>query len=260
MSETPLEVQRASKSDELMKNGCGRSPCTHDLNLETRMIRRWMIAVAMTCLWVLPASAAPLPNPLHEAARVCDVARTKALLRGGANVNAKKLAGTTPLHWAVSSGCEKATKALLKAGAKVNARDTLFPSTPLHWAAQNGKLATLNILLDAGANIEARDKLGNTPLHDAAYYKSHFSTTVIKALLDRGARVNTKNKAGATPLHLAARNGHAAAVKVLLKVGAKVNAGITPFDWARQGMKETQRSIKPFQEVIRILKAHGARE
>ena len=85
----------------------------------------------------------------------------------------------------------------------------------------------------------------------------------MKALLDAGAKINAKAKYGDTPLHVAAVMGRTGAATALLAAGAKVNARtidkLTPLDFARHGMEETEESA-PFQEVIWTLKAHGARE
>ena len=56
-----------------------------------------------------------------------------------------------------------AIKALLKAGADVNARDGLG-DTPLHEAAQMGEVAATQALLEASADVNARSDSGQTPL------------------------------------------------------------------------------------------------
>lgn len=47
---------------------------------------------------------------------------------------------------------------------------------------------------------------------------------VVKLLLAIGANVNAREKSGATPLHLASANGHKAIVRILITEGANVNA------------------------------------
>ena len=260
---------------------------------ETRgdaMIRRLMMALVLACLW---SSTALMAAPIHDAARQGDEHRVSELLAAGADVNAKDEDGRTPLHWAAGSGQAGAVKALLAAGADVNAKGN-EGLTPLHAAAVMGRAGVVNALLGAGADMNAKLEDGWTPLHTAAYSggpgavevllaagakvnaKGNEGETplhsaarggqagVVTTLLAAGADVNAKGNEGVTPLHLAAGNGQAGAVTALLAAGAKVNARaggkLTPLDAARHWMEETEESVKPFQEVIRTLKAHGARE
>ena len=63
-------------------------------------------------------------------------------------------------------------------------------------------------------------KDGTTPLH----YAANGDAEATKLLLDVGAEVNATDKDGATPLHFAASAGDAEAVALLLEKGAEVNA------------------------------------
>ena len=68
----------------------------------------------------------------------------------------------TPLHLAVRFGTPANIKALLKAGADVNARQ-LESGTPLHYAGISDNPDKVLALLDAGADGRAKDKYGSTP-------------------------------------------------------------------------------------------------
>ena len=76
-------------------------------------------------------------------------------------------------------------------------------------------------------------------------------------LLQAGAEVDAADTDGATPLWKAASHGHADILTVLLEAGANVNASIT--------LGNTKITALGFAkargqtEIIKILKAHGAR-
>ena len=90
-------------------------------------------------------------------------------------------------------------------------------------------------------------------------------TAAIKVLLRGGAKIGEKDdERGKTPLHWAVFGGQIAATQVLLDAGADVNAnnnrGQTPLGAARLRLKAPGGNKAPFQEVIEVLKARGARE
>ena len=161
---------------------------------------------------------------------------------------------------AAREGNVEAIKEMLKEpGAKVDARDE-HGYTLLNYAAMYGNVDVIKVLVEAGADLNAMDKEGWLPLHHAAR-KGHVEA--IKVLLKEGADVNAVDKDGVTPLHHAAGGGHVEAVKVLLKEGANVNAvdrnGWTPLELAKKGRDSKEGFIKPYQEIIRLLREAGAR-
>ncbi len=85
------------------------------------------------------------------------------LLRHGAKPDTSCTpAGRTALHVAAAYyACEPLCEALLKAGANINAR-THDGATPLMLAAQSAKLRLLRLLLEKGADPHLKDKQGKT--------------------------------------------------------------------------------------------------
>ncbi len=75
----------------------------------------------------------------------------EALVAAGADVKAKDMNGSTPLLWAVQTGCApSAIKALLKAGSDPNAR-AKGGATPMMYAKIFGHTELADILREAGA-------------------------------------------------------------------------------------------------------------
>ena len=88
------------------------------------------------------------------------------LIEEKVDINAKDNYGYTPLHTAAKEGQTAKVWALIKKGANLEAKADGY--TPLHWAAQNGHEAVAKLLIDNKANLEAKDKWEYTSLHLAA--------------------------------------------------------------------------------------------
>ena len=64
------------------------------------MLRRMILMTLTVCL----CSSSALTAPLHDAAIRGDAAQVKALLNGGADLNARDKIGKAPLDWAAFRG------------------------------------------------------------------------------------------------------------------------------------------------------------
>ncbi len=94
-------------------------------------------------------------------------------------------------------------------------------NTALHEAAKNNMAATVRFLVEAGSDCNKKTLNGRTPLHVAA---SEGHAAVVEVLLAAkcGAEggtldVDARDIDGLPPLHYAAANGHSAVVEALLK-------------------------------------------
>ena len=195
-----------------------------------------------------------------------------ALMKAGADVNAKDNSGYTPLYYAIYAAMFSPNpvfvEALLESGAKLDimAGDE---GTLLHYAALSDNPAFITALLQAGVNIDARDKDGATPLlhavrnldsvefgtvlerrlkllgyehlgNELRYTRRLLNTNpaVITALLKAGADVNVIDNYGFMPLHYAAMyDGPTAhAMEAMLDAGAdpaaKDKSGNSAWDYA----------------------------
>jgi ankyrin repeat protein len=110
-------------------------------------------------------------------------------------------------------------------------------------------------MIKGGADVNASDKSGETPLLSAA---SSSDADVLSLLLRHGANVNAKGgRNERTPLMeiCLSRNASAAALDVLAKAGADVNAVDRSGDSA---LMQAVSSYRPNPEIIDWLIAHGA--
>src|SRR5262245_1901007 len=154
-------------------------------------------------------------TPLHHAAGFGNLATVRLLIDNGADVNAKNQLSSTPLHWAIHDKTK--VELLLSRGAAINARQ-IEGRTPLYQAAvlANGD-AVIRLLLEKGADPRLTTLAGQTPLMAAA---GRGDTDAMLLLIEKGADVHARNRAGETALMAAATNGNPRAVQLLLEKGA----------------------------------------
>lgn len=126
-----------------------------------------------------------------------------------------------------------------------------FAAPDLPTAALRDDLESARQLVAQGANVKAADRYGVTPLSIAA---TNGNAAMIALLLKAGADPKAALPGGETALMTASRTGKVDAVQVLLDAGADVNAkddrrGQTALFWA---------AAEGHAEVVRLLIAHGA--
>jgi ankyrin repeat protein len=133
----------------------------------------------------------------------------------------------------------------------INARDP-NGATPLHNAAQKGQLVVAKFLLTNGADVEAKDRTRaeKTPLQVAA---AEGNAAMVELLLNHKAKINAANSAGNTALHFATDHGFKNVVELLLARGAEVSTkhtfGATPLHDA---------IANGYKAVAEVLLSHGA--
>ncbi|GBG81597.1 hypothetical protein CBR_g32589 [Chara braunii] len=155
------------------------------------------------------------------------------------------------LLWKPNLGRSNATVATLSAQSAGSVH------SPLILAAQAGDDVVEAMLLDAGAPVNGTDADGNTALHwSLATKQGSLSIKVVINLIEAGANLLLGNKLGATAFHFAASQGHAEALKLLLKSNPEGAHSVvfstreTPLFFAVKNRR---------LECVRLLMKYGAR-
>lgn len=140
---------------------------------------RKRIVSALACLALLAGAGLGQDqgDELRRAASEGDVARVKALLDAGADVNAKNDYGGTPLSFACDRGRTEVVQLLLERGADPNTKDTFYGASPLTWAAMKKRPEIVGLLLDKGAQ-GADDALTSAVFQGEA--------EIVKVVLEKG--------------------------------------------------------------------------
>jgi len=127
-------------------------------------------------------------TPLHRAAFLGDLSLVASSLKRGSHIEARDKFGSTPLYYATR--CHDTVRLLLAHGADINAqRDD--GQTPLHVAVCNGYKRGIGELLASGADSQILDHDHRMALQCAAVaaaggYFTERATDGVRALLEGG--------------------------------------------------------------------------
>jgi ankyrin repeat protein len=205
-------------------------------------------ALASLLLAPLLATAQPLDPDnergaeLLQAVKAAESARALVLLDGIRAVDQAEPDGMTPLHYAVLNNDSAVTSALLRAGAEVNAR-TRYGVSPIYLAAQNGSADITKLLLDAGANPNEVYREGERVLHTAARTGD---PATVQLLLEAGAEVDAREAwHGQTALMWAVAQQHTDLIALLVEHGADINGISSIEQWERQITDEPREKWLP---------------
>ncbi|KAK9890747.1 hypothetical protein WA026_012095 [Henosepilachna vigintioctopunctata] len=143
----------------------------------------------------------------------------KHLLDHGADVNLETPQQDTAFHYVATAGNNNVVMQMISHMTPTDAQKALNKQnisgwTPLLIASHKGHENMVNNLLANHARVDVFDIDGRSALHLAA---EHGFLTICDSLLTHKAFINSKSRNGRTALHLAAMNGHVHLVKYLIK-------------------------------------------
>ena len=196
-------------------------------------------------------------TPLHRLCRgwpPVDPELVRAMVRDGADVNARDKNGETPLHLVTDRAL---AQALIDAGADITARER-FSYTPLHIACMDDKEEIIECLIHAKADVNALSDDEITPLHLAQ------SAAAVKLLVQNGANLNSQDKYGDTPAMKAVRRFRATidynSLGALLDAGAKTDIKNKRGETLCQMMDSRAKTQADKEKIRKFFEAHGAKE
>ncbi len=212
----------------------------------------------------------------------------RLLLAAGADPNEVNPQDETALHWAVWRGrSAEIVKALLDGGAHIDARRK-DGRTAYALAARTGQKETAALLEMRGANTDLADidrflgvcatadpvdldrmaagiAVADDDAHLLPDLASTHCTSVVRALLKAGVPVNSTGEHGATALHWACWKGYADVVKLLLDHRASLAVEdaafhATPVRWFEHGLENSPDRDGGRALTAKLLIAAGAED
>ena len=166
-------------------------------------------------------SSLPLVDPdLYSAVWRGQTDRVRALVAGGANVNARTSDNDPLIREAIWRNHVEIVEILADAGAHVNVNDS-DGDPVIREAIWRDNAPIVQILVDAGADVDAKDDDGH-PVLRSAIWRNH--ADVVQILVDAGADIDARDADGDPLLHEAVWRGHTEIVRILGNAGVDVNA------------------------------------
>ena len=155
----------------------------------------WSISLVAAVVLATVAGASG-DGPLAKAVKAGDLQAVRALVKSGADVNARSGDGSTPAALGRRTTPASRSRARSsRARAAVDAAND-FGVTPLLHASRTGDAAMVDVLLRAGADPARAHPEGETPLLAAARAGS---VPAVRLLLARGVDVNPPRRSRTRP-------------------------------------------------------------
>jgi len=197
--------------------------------------------------------------PLHGVARGDPKPATaRRLLEHGADVDLPRADGRTPYALALRHGNRAVAAVLLEHGAR---REGLEPLDEFLGACLDADPGRARALLAAHPRLlEALGEKDRGALIDAVRQDR---AAAVRLMVDLGFQVGWPDAEGATPLHVAAWEGKASLVRLLLSLGAPVNVrdgrfGCSPLAWAAHGSRFGDGEPATYAVIVNALLDAGS--
>ena len=133
---------------------------------------------------------------LLEASQKQDIAKVKALLAAGVDVNSTNDYNATALFFACDRGNKELVKILLEAGASPNFKDRFYQATPITWAMQKGNDELVVMLLKAGVDDADSQMMGAVQRSNLAYVEALLESKKVSAPILYHASLLAKKTVG----------------------------------------------------------------
>ncbi len=240
------QVEQMLKADPVLVNaldGAGRTPLFVAVSTGNMAMARLLLDKGA----LVRVGDANLRAPIHFANWAGAKDMIDLLLEKGAAVDTRAIGAATPLIHSSLNNNLAMSRFLIERGAEIDIQCNSL-TTPLYFAVLNNNPEYFRYLVQAGADVDIPDFLDRTPLAIAV---RDGNLAMVESLLEKGADVFRRDRhLGRSLLHLAAIEGHADILDLLvrkgLKAGEKDQSGATPFDYARRyGHASAARFLDP---------------
>ena len=207
---------------------------------------------------------------LHSAAKEGSVEDIINLIAKGANIEFTNNLRETPLHIAAKEGCVLAIEALIGLQANIKALDK-DGKTALYLAAKSGHITVIEKLIESGASVNQYNEYqepmghqyvgiqehpyGGIPIQIAAE-QGH--ADVVTLLLTRGANPNPStcfSDLDSSPLVYAVRSGSVEAVNALIQYGAKLKGSVSRYTGDFRSVSSTLLHLAVQQGSVEVIQA-----
>ncbi|KAJ5186209.1 hypothetical protein N7449_010973 [Penicillium cf. viridicatum] len=142
------------------------------------------------------------------------------LLRYGANPNARKTSGRTPIQEAAAASHNELVEFLVSKKVDINTQAYSDGWSSLHEVVHRQNIQVVKLLVDHGALLNVRLTSSKAPLHMAVVQQN----IPIMEILLKAADPDVLMNEDITPLHLAGAAGWIPGIELLIQIGAEVNA------------------------------------
>lgn len=171
------------------------------------------------------------------------------MLANHARVDVFDVEGRSALHLAAEHGYIQVCDALLTNKAFINSKSRVG-RTALHYAAMNGYVDLVKFLVrDHNAVIDILTLRKQTPLHLAS---QNGQLDVCKLLLDLGASIDATDELGQKPIHAAAQNNYSDVVKLFLQQHPSLVNATSKDGNTCAHIAAMQGSVKVIEELMKF--------